>query len=219
MNQLAFEYDDLGNLFKEYQEHEDGGVDVNNTLYVEYVYDTTSSSNELTKGMRLTSVKFPNGDAADYSYGSGANDCLNRISAINDRADATLASYDYLGLARVVKEELGSSPAVALDYTGSNYAAFDAWPGRRAPLEGHQRGRGGLQVRLRPGEQSHLSRARRADRQGRILRCERRRAAQAGLSTGAHDSHGAGRAQGHEGFAAQLGAVSHWRRHSLLASP
>ena len=43
---------------KEYQEHE--GVKDANTLYVQYNYDTSASSGVYTKGLRPTSVRYPN---------------------------------------------------------------------------------------------------------------------------------------------------------------
>ena len=45
-------------MTKEYQEHE--GVQDGSTLYVGYNYDTTAASGEYTKGLRPTSVRYPN---------------------------------------------------------------------------------------------------------------------------------------------------------------
>jgi RHS repeat-associated protein len=129
VNEVAWEYNDLGALEKEYQEHE-GAKDAN-TLYVQYNADTTAASGEYTKGLRPTSVRYPNARLVHLTYGSSGSDAdnLNRLDAI--QADSggspgdTLAAYTYLGLGTVVIEDY-QQPDVKLDhYTSGTYGGFD----------------------------------------------------------------------------------------------
>jgi len=84
VNEVERHYGDLGRLAKEYQEHS-GAVD-GSTLYVECGYGGTEVSDELTKGLRPTSVRYPNGRLVHYTYGTsgGAADKLGRLEAIKD---------------------------------------------------------------------------------------------------------------------------------------
>ena len=50
------------------QEHE--GTKDASTLYVDYNYDTTAASGEYTKGLRPTSVRYPNARLVHFTYGS-----------------------------------------------------------------------------------------------------------------------------------------------------
>ena len=72
VNEVVFEYNDLGMLDKEYQEHE-GAKDAS-TLYVQYNYDESASGGEFTKGLRPSSVRYPNGRLVHYTYGSSGGD-------------------------------------------------------------------------------------------------------------------------------------------------
>lgn len=121
----------MGMIVKEYQEH--GGAKSGSTLYVGINYDTSASSGEFTKGLRQTSVRYPNGRLVHQTYGSSgsADDNLNRLLAIKDDSSgspgASLAEYTYLGLGRVVIQDL-PQPDVKLDYFGGTsgaYAGFD----------------------------------------------------------------------------------------------
>ncbi|TVS18931.1 MAG: hypothetical protein EA424_09900, partial [Planctomycetaceae bacterium] len=49
LNELVFEYNDLGMPIKEYQEHQ--GAKHGNTLSVQYDYDTTASGGVFTHGL------------------------------------------------------------------------------------------------------------------------------------------------------------------------
>ena len=119
VNEVVLEYNDLGMLEKEYQEHE-GAKDAN-TLYVQYNRDTTAASGEYTKGLRPTSVRYPNARLTHLTYGSSGSDAdnLNRLDAI--QADSggspgdTLSAYTYMGLGTVVVEDY-QQPDVKLDY-------------------------------------------------------------------------------------------------------
>ena len=100
VNQLVYEYNDLNMPTKEYQEH--SGAKDANTLYVEYTYDDTASSSELTKGMRPKMVTYPDGRKVHYTYGTSGStaDAINRLDAIKDDSSGSpgsvLVSYEYL---------------------------------------------------------------------------------------------------------------------------
>jgi hypothetical protein len=125
VNQVVREYTDLGLLAREYQEH--GSAKDQNTLYVEYSYAGA------TDGLRLESVRYPNGRLMHHTYGSAGStaDNLNRLDAIKDdnagTPGATLAGYTYLGLGTVVREDY-EEPQVRLDLwggTSGTYQGFD----------------------------------------------------------------------------------------------
>ncbi len=125
VNQVLREYDDWGLLDKEYQEHA-GEVDAS-TLYVQYNYADASA------GLRLESVRYPNGRLVHYTYGTAGSDAdhLNRLDAIRDDDGGVpgdvLAQYTYLGLGTVVVEDY-VEPQVKLDLwggTSGEYQGFD----------------------------------------------------------------------------------------------
>ena len=129
VNEVVFEYNDLGMLAKEYQEHE--GAKDGNTLYVQYNFDTSASGGKFTKGLRPSSVRYPNGRLVHFTYGSADStaDALNRLDAIKDDSGgspgSTLASYSYLGLGTIVIEDY-EQPDVRLEYFfDSAYSGFD----------------------------------------------------------------------------------------------
>ena len=129
VNEVAFEYNDLGALDKEYQEHE-GAKDAN-TLYVQYQADSTASGGEYTKGLRPTSVRYPNARLVHRTYGSAGSDAdyLNRLDAIQADSGGSpgdvLAAYTYLGPGTIVVEDY-QQPDVKLDYyTAGTYGGFD----------------------------------------------------------------------------------------------
>ncbi len=109
VNDLTREYNDLEMLTKEYQEHE--GAKGANTLYAEYNYDQTAGGGEFTKGLRRTSVRYPNNRLVHLTYGSAgsAADNLNRLDAIKDDSGGSpgsvLAQYTWLGLGTMVVED------------------------------------------------------------------------------------------------------------------
>ncbi|NUQ66465.1 MAG: hypothetical protein HUU20_28725, partial [Pirellulales bacterium] len=109
VNEVVFEYNETGQLIKEYQEH--SGAKDATTLYVGYNYDTTASSGAFTKGLRPSSVRYPNGRLVHFTYGSSGemNDALNRLAAINDdnsgSPGSSVAEYTYLGMGTIVVED------------------------------------------------------------------------------------------------------------------
>jgi len=138
VNEVAYQYNGLGALYREYQEHE-GGTD-GSTLYVQYNYDDTDSDGVYTKAMRLKSVRYPNTREVHLLYtdpgdSSGISDAISRVTAIatastRGASDANvLAAYYYNGAGRLVIEDF-VQPDVKLDYyDGSagtySYAGFD----------------------------------------------------------------------------------------------
>jgi len=124
VNQVLREYNDFGLLEKEYQEHD--GLKDANSLYVGYNYAGAAD------GLRLESVRYPNGRLVHYTYGTAGSDAdnLSRLDAI--KADnsgtpgTTLASYTYLGLGTVVREDY-EEPDVRLDLWGGTSGTFQGF--------------------------------------------------------------------------------------------
>jgi len=132
-NEVVLEYNSLGLLDKEYQEH-DGAKDVN-TPYVQYNYDANDANSDgvYDKAMRLVSVRYPNGRLVHYTYDSAGSisDKLSRIAAIQDDNSGApgdvLASYKVNGLMRLAIEDF-EQPDIRLDYfddQGNTYNGFD----------------------------------------------------------------------------------------------
>ena len=111
LTELVYEYNDLGMPTKEYQEHE-GVKDA--SRYVGYNYDTTVASGEYTKGLRPTSVRYPNARLVHLTYGTtGANgDALGRVESIKDDSGGSpgtsFSDYSYLGSGTIVVEDYAS---------------------------------------------------------------------------------------------------------------
>lgn len=107
VNQVVFEYNDLGALVSDYQEHD--GEKTAATPYVGYNFDTTASGGQFTKGTRPTSIRYPNGRLVHFDYGTSGSmaDALSRIAAIQDddsgSPGSSLAEYAYLGLGGFVQ--------------------------------------------------------------------------------------------------------------------
>lgn len=126
VNQVLFEYDEHRLLVKEYQEHD--GVKDANTPHTGYSYDTTASVGILSKGLRLTSLRFPNGRLVHHTYGTtgSTGDVMSRVAAIKDDNSGSpgdsLAEYEYLGWGAVVQVDY-AQPDLRLDMahgTGSD---------------------------------------------------------------------------------------------------
>jgi YD repeat-containing protein len=124
-NQVVNEYNGLDMLVKQYQEHL--GAKGTNTLYVGYNYDTSATSGRFTKGMRITSLRYPSDRLIYHAYDSTDADKLSRVDTIKDNDGTTvLAAYTYLGLDRIVTEDF-QEPDVRLDYTSTSGAGV--YPG------------------------------------------------------------------------------------------
>lgn len=72
------------------------------TLKFQYAYSEMASS---ANHSRLVSMTYPNGRVLDYTYGSGLDTSISRLTSIKDGAN-TLESYSYLGLRTVGAETL-----------------------------------------------------------------------------------------------------------------
>ena len=123
INEVAFDYTDMGALAAEYQEH--AGVKTGGTLAVRYTYAAPAQS------MRLTDITYPSGRNIfrDYGHINDLSNKISRLAAIKDNSNngPTLASYLYNGDGTMVVEDF-VQPNVKLDYfggTSGTYAGFD----------------------------------------------------------------------------------------------
>src|SRR5262249_36954479 len=110
VNQVQQGYNGLGQLTVEYESHS-GVVNTSTTPKVQYAYS------EMTGGAnhsRLITVTYPNGRSLSFTYASGLDSTISRLSAIVD-GSTTLESYSYLGLGTVVKRA-HPEPGVDLTY-------------------------------------------------------------------------------------------------------
>ena len=102
VNELAFVYDDFGQLVTEYQEH-GGAVNISTSLKVQYAYEDGADNN-----VRLTKMTYPDGRELNYDYGSAGStgDALSRAASLIDNDGSThLVDYTYLGRNTFVKTD------------------------------------------------------------------------------------------------------------------
>ncbi|VTR94318.1 rhs repeat-associated core domain-containing protein : RHS repeat-associated core domain protein OS=Singulisphaera acidiphila (strain ATCC BAA-1392 / DSM 18658 / VKM B-2454 / MOB10) GN=Sinac_0291 PE=4 SV=1: RHS_repeat: RHS_repeat [Gemmata massiliana] len=127
VNQVAREYNGLGQLTAEWQSH--SGAVTGSTPKVQYAYNF--NGNGTTNQSRLTSITYPSGYVLTYNYASGISSAISRLSSLSDPGGA-VESYDYLGLDTVVRRA-HSGPSLDLSYvkrTGeSNGDAGDQYTG------------------------------------------------------------------------------------------
>ncbi len=112
VNQVAYEYDDFGQLSKDSQSH--SGAADGSTPAVSYTYEDGSTGNTA----RRTSTVYPNGRIVETLYGSTGsdNDKLSRVEALKIQGEGqNAASYEYLGLGWYVNV-LYPEPSVNLTY-------------------------------------------------------------------------------------------------------
>jgi YD repeat-containing protein len=98
VNQVQRGYNGLGQLTVEYQAH-GGAVNTGSTPKVQYAYSEMASG---ANHSRIVSMTYPNGRVIDYTYGSGLDTSISRLTSLKD-GSTTLESYDYLGLGTVVR--------------------------------------------------------------------------------------------------------------------
>src|SRR5262249_24735767 len=91
-------FNGLGQMTKEYQSHS-GAVNTSTSPNVQYAFSEMSGG---ANHSRLVSMTYPNGKVLNFNYSSGLNDSISRLSSLCD-STGTLESYDYLGLATVVR--------------------------------------------------------------------------------------------------------------------
>lgn len=82
VNEVVREYNDVGLLTREYQEH--GGAKTGSTPYVGYNYDEAATAGQFTKGLRRTSIRYPDGRLVPHTYGTSGSDDdnLNRLGEL-----------------------------------------------------------------------------------------------------------------------------------------
>jgi len=137
VNQIQKQYNGLGQLTAEYQEHGSAGVNTNTSPQTQYNYNPLTNNNS-----RLTAVIYPNTSrVVNYLYleagdTSGVSDRLSRLTALstattrnnNGNTDANvIAGYDYLGGSSVIRINYAQSQT-RLDRwggTSGTYAGLD----------------------------------------------------------------------------------------------
>ncbi|MFQ3649983.1 MAG: RHS repeat-associated core domain-containing protein [Gemmataceae bacterium] len=109
VNQVKREFNGLGQLTSEWQEH--AGAVTGSSPRVQYAYSEMAGG---ANHSRLISITYPNGKLLSYNYAPGLDDAISRLSSLSD-ASGTLESYDYLGDALVVSRK-HPQPGVDLSY-------------------------------------------------------------------------------------------------------
>jgi RHS repeat-associated protein len=127
VNQVQRAFNGLGQLTQEWQATS-GSVNTSTTPSVQYACAFAPSGSNNTD--RLTSITYPNGRVITYSYASGVDDAIGRLSSISD-GGTTLETYSYLGLGTVVRR---AHPQTGVDLTyisttGSTGDAGDQYVG------------------------------------------------------------------------------------------
>ncbi len=130
-NEVVNEYNNLGQVTKQYQEH--SGAKDGSTPSVLYSYDSTPASGEYSKDSRKTMRRFDSSDRVYFNYGAsaGAGDKMSRVDNLADDAAPTTeyARYQYLGMSTfvvVVYPEIDSTFLMTLDHgTANAYVGLD----------------------------------------------------------------------------------------------
>ena len=116
VNENSFEYNDFGQLTKEYQSHA-GTVNTSTTPNVQYGFANGSGNT-----IRPTTLTYPNGRVLTYDYGSSAGmaDALSRVAALvdDDVSSTHLTDYEYLGLSSFVEVDY-TEPEVRYTLVGT----------------------------------------------------------------------------------------------------
>jgi RHS repeat-associated protein len=97
VNQVKDEFNGLGQVTKEWQEH--SGAVTGTSANVQYAYSEMAGG---ANHSRLTSITYASGYVLNYNYGSGLDSTISRLTSLSDSGN-TLESYSYLGLATIVK--------------------------------------------------------------------------------------------------------------------
>jgi RHS repeat-associated protein len=109
VNQVKREFNGLGQLTSEWQEH--AGAVTGGSPRVQYTYSEMSGG---ANHSRLTSIIYPNGKVLNYNYAAELDDAISRLSSLSDNS-GVLESYDYLGEFLVVARK-HPQPGVDLSY-------------------------------------------------------------------------------------------------------
>jgi hypothetical protein len=113
VNQVQDGFNGLGQLTVEYQAHS-GAVNTGTSPKVQYAYTEMAGG---ANNSRQTSLTYPNGRVLGYTYASGIDTAISRLSSITDGA-TTLESYSELGLDTIVKR---AHPQSTYDQTFIKY--------------------------------------------------------------------------------------------------
>ncbi len=117
VNQVQRAFNGLGQLTTEYQAV-DGSVNTATTPKVEYSYSEMAGG---ANHSRATSMIYPDGRELFYSYGSGIDGDISRLTSLSDTS-GTLEGLTYLGLGTVVQRSHPES-GIDLTYIGSTAGA------------------------------------------------------------------------------------------------
>ncbi|MDB5313221.1 MAG: hypothetical protein JWO38_7423, partial [Gemmataceae bacterium] len=120
VNQVQRAFNGFGQLTAEYQAV-GGAVNTSTTPVVQYAYTEMASG---ANHSRLTSVTYPDGYVVNYTYGSGLDTSISRLTSLTD-STGTLESYKYLGLGTVVERDHPGS-GVNLTYISPTSSTGDA---------------------------------------------------------------------------------------------
>ncbi|MDB5313782.1 MAG: hypothetical protein JWO38_7984 [Gemmataceae bacterium] len=120
VNQVQRTYNGLGQLTAEYQAV-GGAVNTSTTPVVQYAYTEMASG---ANHSRLTSMTYPDGYVVTYTYASGLDTSISRLTSLTDTT-GTLESYKYLGLGTVVERDHPGS-GVNLTYISPTSSTGDA---------------------------------------------------------------------------------------------
>jgi RHS repeat-associated protein len=119
VNQVERAYNGLGQLTTEWQAAS-GAVNTSTSPAVRYAYSDMAGGADHS---RLTSVTDPSGYELTYTYASGPDDGVSRLSSLSD-ATGTLEAYSYLGPGTVVGRshpQPGIDQSYVLDSLGRVY--------------------------------------------------------------------------------------------------
>ena len=139
VNQIMRLFNGFGQLTQEFQSAS-GAVDPATTPSVQYSYSTPAGYEETVSGSssgsgsgsgsssaysryiseannsRLTAIIYPDSYTVNFTYNSGTDDAISRVSSLSDTG-GTLASFTYQGLGTVMSTSFGSgiNSAITLD--------------------------------------------------------------------------------------------------------
>ena len=99
-NQVLREYNGLGQLTQEYQQH-DAAVNTSTSPAVAYHYSEMSGGSNHS---RMTGMAYTNGRVLSYGYDAGIDDAVSRVSTLAD-GPTVLEALSYLGASTVVTRE------------------------------------------------------------------------------------------------------------------
>ena len=139
VNQIMRLFNGFGQITQEFQSAS-GAVDPATTPSVQYSYSTPTGYEETVSGSssgsgsgsgsssaysryiseannsRLAAIIYPDGYTVNFTYNSGTDDAISRVSSVSDTS-GTLASLTYRGLGTVMSTSFGSgiNSAITLD--------------------------------------------------------------------------------------------------------